>query len=139
METLYEQILHLIGGGSVGAIITYLFTLKSRVKRERAEAEILTVKSEHDRTDLQEDQFEFLQNKLDKYIRDYHELEETFRNKMHQLRDSIDNVAKENSLVISEKCNEIAALKSEITYLKGIRCYNFTCDKRIKVNPDKTE
>lgn len=139
METLYEQILHLIGGGSVGAIITYLFTLKSKVKREKAEAEILTVKSEHDRTDLQEDQFEFLQNKLDKYIRDYHELEETFRNKMRQLRDSIDNVAKENSLVISEKCNEIAALKSEITYLKGIRCYNFTCDKRIKVNPDKTE
>lgn len=139
METLYEQILHLIGGGSVGAIITYLFTFKSKVKREKAEAEILTVKSEHDRTDLQEDQFEFLQNKLDKYIRDYHELEETFRNKMRQLRDSIDNVAKENSLVISEKCNEIAALKSEITYLKGIRCYNFTCDKRIKVNPDKTE
>lgn len=139
METLYEQILHLIGGGSIGAIITYLFTLKSKVKREKAEAEILTVKSEHDRTDLQEDQFEFLQNKLDKYIRDYHELEETFRNKMRQLRDSIDNVAKENSLVISEKCNEIAALKSEITYLKGIRCYNFTCDKRIKVNPDKTE
>ena len=33
----------------------------------------------------------------------------------------------------------IAGIKSKIAYLNGIRCYDFTCPKRIRINPDKKE
>lgn len=52
---------------------------------------------------------------------------------------SIDTVSFEKSKAIADKCTEIASLKSKVTYLKGIRCYNFTCANRIKENPDKAE
>ena len=43
------------------------------------------------------------------------------------LGDTLDKIAFEKSKAISDKCTEIAELKSKVTYLKGIRCYNFTC------------
>jgi hypothetical protein len=51
----------------------------------------------------------------------------------------MDKIMLEKSQAISAKCNEIATLKSKVTYLKGIRCYNFTCKHRTITNPDKTE
>ena len=65
----------------------------------------------------------------------------TFKSKKKQveLREQMDKLMLEKSQAISAKCNEVASLKSKVTYLKGIRCYNFTCKNRIMVNPDKTE
>lgn len=51
----------------------------------------------------------------------------------------MDNIMFTNSQAISNKCNEIASLKSQVTYLKGLRCYNSVCSQRIKINPDKSE
>lgn len=139
LDSLYQWILSIVGGGGLGAAITYLFTLKSKVKTEDANAVIVQTKAEHEKLDLKQDKYEYLQETLDKYIRDYHDLEDNFRTKMREVRETIDVLTRENSRIISEKCNEIAALKSQVTYLKGIRCYKFTCMDRVKNNPDKSE
>ena len=137
-EWLIEWALTIVGSGSVGAAITYLLTINSKRKQENAKAEDAEVEVAQKKENLHQDQYEYLQKTCDKYIKDYHELEGDFRKQMLEIRDQMDNLIMEKSKLISNKCNEIAELKSKVTYLKGIRCYNFTCPQRIKENPDKT-
>lgn len=137
MTPLLEWALAIIGSGGLGATITYLFTFKSKKKQIEAEAEHQVISAEHEKLDLNQDRYDYLQTTCDKYIKDYYTLEQEFRQKLAGLVDQIDQLKLSNAQTISDKCTEIAQLKSKITYLKGIRCYNFTCDKRIKENPDK--
>lgn len=138
-ESLIHWALTIIGSGGIGAAITYIMTINSRKKIANAEAQTAQAKADHEILDLKQDKYDYLQETLDKYIKDYHELEQYFRDRMRELRDNMNSIIKENSMAISEKCNEIAALKAQVTYLKGIRCYEFTCPKRVKENPDKSE
>ena len=138
-DWLLEWALPIIGGGGIGSVLTYIFTFKSQTKIANAEAQVCAVKAKHEELDLNQDTYDYIQEKCDKYIHDYHELEQTFREKVRGLVAEIDDLTRENSKNISEKCNEIASLKSQVTYLKGIRCYRFTCNDRIKTNPDKSE
>lgn len=137
MDELYHWILTFLGSGGLGAAITYLLTLKSNRTKAKAEAEVAQINAEHEKLDLTQDKYEFLQSTLDKYVRDYHELESDFRKQLATIREHMDNLMRDHSKIIAEKCNEIASLKSQVTYLKGIRCYKFTCNQRIKNNPEK--
>ena len=101
-----------------------------------AEAESTELEVEHKKQDLKQDQYDFLQKTCDKYIKDYHTLENDFRKQLQTLRDEIDKISLEKSKAISDKCNEIAELKSKVIFLQGIRCYNFTCQNRIKNNTE---
>lgn len=139
MTPLLEWALAIIGSGGLGATITYIFTFKSKKKQIEAEAEHQVVTTAHEKLDLNQDRYDYLQTTCDKYIKDYYSLEQEFRQKLAGLVDQIDQLKLANAQTISDKCNEIAQLKSKITYLKGIRCYNFTCDRRIKENPDKND
>ena len=136
MQSLFDWALAIISSGSLGAAITYILTFKSKRLQAMAEAESTEVEVEHKKQDLKQDQYDFLQKTCDKYIKDYHTLENDFRKQLQALRDEIDKLSLEKSKAISDKCNEIAELKSKVTYLKGIRCYNFTCQHRIKNNPE---
>lgn len=136
MEQILEWALAVIGSGGLGACITYLFTFKSQKKKTEAEAESTVVEVEKQKEELKHDQYDYLQKTCDKYIKDYHELEGEFRRQLSGLRDQIDSLMLEKSQVIQEKCNEIAELKSKVTYLKGIRCYDFTCPNRLKTNSE---
>lgn len=138
-QSILEWALAVIGSGGIGAVITYICTFKSKKKQIEAEAESSMVYVEQKKTDLKQDQYDYLQKTCDKYIKDYHELEGDFRKQISELREQMDKIMLEKSQAISAKCNEIATLKSKVTYLKGIRCYNFTCKHRIMTNPDKTE
>lgn len=138
-QVFFEWILAVIGSGGIGAVITYIFTFKSKKKQVEAEAEQQVVEVEWKKQELKQDQYDYLQKTCDKYIRDYHELEGDFRKQIQELREQMDKIMLEKSQAISAKCTEIAALKSEVTYLKGLRCYNFICQKRIKENPDKVK
>lgn len=138
-QVFFEWILAVIGSGGIGAIITYICTFKSKKKQVEAEAEQQVVEVEWKKQELKQDQYDYLQKTCDKYIRDYHELEGDFRKQIQELREQMDKIMLEKSQAISTKCTEIAALKSEVTYLKGLRCYNFICQKRIKENPDKVK
>lgn len=138
-QSILEWALAVIGSGGIGAVITYICTFKSKKKQVEAEAESSIVDVQQKKTDLKQDQYDYLQKTCDKYIKDYHELEGDFRKQISELRGQMDKIMLEKSQAISAKCNEIAPLKSKVTYLKGIRCYNFTCKHRIMTNPDKTE
>lgn len=137
-EQLLEWALAIVGGGGIGSVITYLVNLKSNKKKNDAEAESAELSNECKKHELQQDQYDYLQKTCDKYIKDYHDLESDFREQIGNLRTQMDNILKEKSQTISDKCTEIAELKAKVTYLKGIRCYNFTCQHRVKDNPDKT-
>lgn len=136
MQSIFDWALAVISSGSLGAAITYIFTFKAKRLQAEAEAESTEVEVEHKKQDLKQDQYDFLQKTCDKYIKDYHTLENDFRKQLQTLRDEIDKISLEKSKAISDKCTEIAELKSKVTYLKGIRCYNFTCQHRIKNNPE---
>lgn len=139
MNPILEWALAIVGSGGLGAVITYICTFKSRRKIANAEAAEAEIDNEQKIFDLRHDQYDYLQQTCDKYIKDYHELEGSFRKEMVNLREQMDKVMSEKSQAIAAKCTEIAALKSKVAYLKGIRCYDFTCPKRVKTNPDKTE
>lgn len=139
MNPILEWALTILGSGGLGAVITYICTFRSKRKQANAEAEEAEIDVEQKTFDLRHDQYEFLQQTCDKYIRDYHELEGDFRKQMVELREKMDNVMSEKSQAIAAKCTEIASLKSKIAYLKGIRCYRFDCPNRVKTNPDKSE
>lgn len=134
MQSFFDWALAIISSGSLGAAITYVLTFKSKRIQAMAEAESTEVEVEHKKQDLKQDQYDFLQKTCDKYIKDYHTLENDFRKQLQTLRDEIDKISLEKSKAISDKCNEIAELKSKVTFLQGIRCYNFTCQNRIKNN-----
>lgn len=136
MQSLLDWALAIISSGSLGAAITYILTFKSKRLQAMAEAESTEVEVEHKKQDLKQDQYDFLQKTCDKYIKDYHTLENDFRKQLQTLRDEIDKISLEKSKAISDKCNEIAELKSKVTFLQGIRCYNFTCQNRIKNNTE---
>ena len=136
MQSLFDWALAIISSGSLGAAITYVLTFKSKRLQAMTEAESTEVEVEHKKQDLKQDQYDFLQKTCDKYIKDYHTLENDFRKQLQTLRDEIDKISLEKSKAISDKCNEIAELKSKVTFLQGIRCYNFTCQHRIKNNPE---
>ena len=136
MQSFFDWALAIISSGSLGAAITYVLTFKSKRIQAMAEAESTEVEVEHKKQDLKQDQYDFLQKTCDKYIKDYHTLENDFRKQLQTLRDEIDKISLEKSKAISDKCNEIAELKSKVTFLQGIRCYNFTCQHRIKNNPE---
>ena len=139
MNPILEWALAIVGSGGLGAVITYIFTFRSRQKQANAEADEAEINVEQRVFDLRHDQYEYLQQTCDKYIRDYHELEGDFRKQIVELREHMDKLMSEKSQAIAEKCTEIAGLKSKIAYLNGIRCYDFTCPKRIRTNPDKLE
>lgn len=136
MQSFFDWALAIISSGSLGAAITYVLTFKSKRLQAMAEAESTEVEVEHKKQDLKQDQYDFLQKTCDKYIKDYHTLENDFRKQLQTLRDEIDKISLEKSKAISDKCNEIAELKSKVTFLQGIRCYNFTCQNRIKNNTE---
>ena len=136
MQSFLEIALAVISSGGLGAAITYILTFKGKKLQAEAEAESTEIEVEHKKQDLKQDQYDFLQKTCDKYIKDYHTLENDFRKQLQVLRDEIDKVSLEKSKAISDKCTEIAELKSKVTYLKGIRCYNFTCQHRIKTNQE---
>lgn len=136
MQSFLEIALAIISSGGLGAAITYIFTFKAKKLQAEAEAESTEIEVEHKKQDLKQDQYDFLQKTCDKYIKDYHILENDFRKQLQVLRDEIDKISLEKSKAISDKCTEIAELKSKVTYLKGICCYNFTCQHRIKTNQE---
>ena len=136
MQSIFDWALAIISSGSLGAAITYVLTFKSKRMQAMAEAESTELEVEHKKQDLKQDQYDFLQKTCDKYIKDYHTLENDFRKQLQTLRDEIDKISLEKSKAISDKCNEIAELKSKVTFLQGIRCYNFTCQNRIKNNTE---
>ena len=93
MQSLFEWALAIISSGGLGAAITYIFTFKAKQQQALAEAESTEIDVEHKKEDLKQDQYDFLQKTCDKYIKDYHTLENDFRKQLQLLRDEMDKIA----------------------------------------------
>lgn len=121
-ETILSVLLALLGGVN---IFQFLF-LRATKKKYEAEARAAETAAEHGRVDLQQDQYDYVNSQLSKIQQEYYDLAAKYRETMTNHLQEIDN-----------KCNEIAELKSKLTYFKGLRCYCSDCDKRVRESPYK--
>ena len=67
-QSILEWALAVIGSGGIGAVITYICTFKSKKKQVEAEAESSMVDVEQKKTDLKQDQYDYLQKTCDKRL-----------------------------------------------------------------------
>lgn len=106
----------LLGGLNVFQMIFWRIEKRKMV----ADASALETEAKQKGIDLQQDQYDYLLEKLSKFQSDYFELLE-----------KVQKDAKGHAELINTKCNEIAELKSKLTYYRGISCYKSDCSTRI--------
>lgn len=115
----------LLGGLNIFQVIFW----KVEKRKMSADASALEAEAKHKGIDLQQDQYDYLLEKLS-----------TFQTEYFELLEKVQKGAKEHAELINTKCNEISELKSKIVYYKGLRCYKSDCSGRISHNPkDKEE
>ncbi len=121
---ILEIALTLLGGLNVYQLIYW------RIQKEKLIVELENQKTEakQKKTDLVQDQYDYVFGQLSK-----------LQNEYLQLQDKVRKEANEHSVVIQNKCNEIAELKSKVVYYKGLRCYRSSCNIRISNNPKEYE
>ena len=123
----------LLGGGGIGSFITCAFHFKAEKRIKEAEARQSEQTAESMATANDRDKFESMYVQITKMMQDYNNLSDDYRNYRQGATVKERNFQKK----VDEKCQELAALKSQVQYLKGLRCYNTTCPHRIKTNPEK--
>ena len=123
----------LLGGGGIGSFITWVFHFKSEKRIKEAEARQSEQTAESMATANDRDKFESMYVQITKMMQDYNNLSDDYRSYRQVATVKERNFQKK----VDEKCQELAALKSQVQYLKGLRCYNTTCPHRIKTNPEK--
>lgn len=123
----------LLGGGGIGSFVTWVFHFKSEKRIKEAEAKQSEKTVESMATANDRDKFESMYVQITKMMQDYNNLSDDYRSYRQVATVKERNFQKK----VDEKCQELAALKSQVQYLKGLRCYNTTCSHRIKTNPEK--
>lgn len=123
----------LLGGGGIGSLVTWAFQFKSEKRIKEAEAKQSEQTVESMATANDRDKFESMYVQITKMMQDYNNLSDDYRSYRQVATVKERNFQKK----VDEKCQELAALKSQVQYLKGLRCYNTTCSHRIKTNPEK--
>lgn len=123
----------ILGSGGISSLTTWLFHIKAERRLKIAEAEQSEQIVQSMITANDKDRFDLMYAQITKIMQDYNELSDDYRSyrrgaivKERTFQEKIDN-----------KCQELAALKSQIQYLKGLCCYNTNCPNRIKSNPEK--
>ena len=123
----------LLGGGGIGSLVTWAFQFKSERRIKEAEAKQSEKTVESMATANDRDKFESMYVQITKMMQDYNNLSDDYRSYRQGATVKERNFQKK----VDEKCQELAALKSQVQYLKGLRCYNTTCTHRMKTNPEK--
>ena len=123
----------LLGGGGIGSLVTWAFQFKSEKRIKEAEAKQSEKTVESMATANDRDKFESMYVQITKMMQDYNNLSDDYRSYRQGATVKERNFQKK----VDEKCQELAALKSQVQYLKGLRCYNTTCTHRMKTNPEK--
>ena len=123
----------LLGGGGIGSFVTWVFHFKSEKRLKEAEAKQSEQTVESMVTANDRDKFESMYVQITKMMQDYNNLSDDYRSYRQVATVKERNFQKK----VDEKCQELAALKSQVQYLKGLRCYNTTCTHRMKTNPEK--
>jgi uncharacterized membrane protein YcjF (UPF0283 family) len=122
-----------VGSGGIGSFVTWLVQLKAEKRLKEAEAAQSESTAESMNIANKKDKFEAMYVQITKMMHDYNELSDDYRAYRQVATVKERNFQKK----VDDKCQELAALKSQIQYLKGLRCYDTTCPNRIKTNPEK--
>jgi ribosomal protein L16 Arg81 hydroxylase len=130
---IISDLLTLVLSGGLGALIMQFYMAKVNKRKAQAEAEAAKVDAEQKKQDLHQDAFDTMYSELNKCMADYTTLSEEYREYRNKAREHEEVFQAK----VASKCEELASLKSQINYLKGLRCYNTLCPSRIKLNPDK--
>lgn len=123
----------LLGGGGIGSFITWACHFKSEKKLKDSEVKQSQHVTDSMATANDRDKFESMYVQITKMMQDYNDLSDDYRSYRQGAIVKERNFQKK----VDDKCQELAALKSQVQYLKGLRCYNTTCPNRIKINPEK--
>ena len=97
-----------------GTSIFQFFFYKYEKRKKESEVAAMELENRGKSQELDQNKAEYIQERVNKLQEDYL--------KMFEL--------------VQTKCNEVADLKVQITYLKGLRCYNTTCEIRIRKKED---
>lgn len=110
-----------------GLNIFQIIFWRTQRDKMRAEADASTTEAHRKEIDLQQDQYDYLLEKLNLFQEQYFDLSKRLQDEMQT-----------HINAINEKCDEIALLKSKLVYFKGLRCYRSDCSIR-KAIADKKE
>lgn len=138
-QSLFQWIGLLVGGGGLGAVITYLATFKSKnrialadAKTHEETAEQMHIESENKLEELERDRYEAMYSQINKMIEDYNTLSDEFR----EFRKEANEHEKDFMKKIQEQFCQLIDFKTKIKQLEKLRCYNEDCPNRIKDNPN---
>lgn len=122
-----------LGSGGIGSLLTWIFHFEAEKKLKNIEVQRNEKSLENITNTVDRDKFEYMYVQITKMMQDYNNLSDDYRS----YRQSAVLTERNFQKKVDEKCQELAALRSQIQYLKGLRCYNTTCPNRIKLNPEK--
>lgn len=125
----------ILGSGGLSSFITWMMHLNANKKLKEAEVAQSESVVENLQNTNNKDKFESMYVQITKMMHDYNELSDDYRAYRQVATVKERNFQKK----VDDKCSELASLKSQIQYLKGLRCYNTTCPNRIKTNPEKQQ
>lgn len=114
----------LLGGLNIFQLIFW----RTQRDKMRAEADASTTEAHRKEIDLQQDQYDYLLEKLNTFQEQYFKLSKRMQDEMQ-----------EHINAINEKCDEIAVLKSKLVYFKGLRCYRSDCSIRMAISAKKED
>lgn len=132
---LVISILSILFGGGLGAFFNQVYTAKVNKRKMKFEADEASVSVEQKKQDLKQDAYDTVYQQLTKCLADYAAISEEYREHIEKTRKYEESVQQQ----IHEKCVELASLKSKVTYLQGLCCYDTLCPNRIKTNPMNTK
>lgn len=125
----------ILGSGGLSSFITWMIHLSANKKLKEAEVAQSESVVENLQNVNKKDKFESMYVQITKMMHDYNELSDDYRAYRQVATVKERNFQKK----VDDKCSELASLKSQIQYLKGLRCYDTTCPNRIKTNPEKQQ
>lgn len=136
--TLLQWILSVIGGGGIGAALTYFATFRSNRRKAAAEATVHEENAEqaHIETEnkigvMERDRYEAMYSQINKMMQDYNDLSDEFR----EFRKDAAEQERKFIRKAQDRYSQLAELKAEIKQLKRYSCYDKECPHRIKDNP----
>lgn len=137
-STLLPWILSVVGGGGIGAAVTYFATFRSNKRKAAAEAivqeegaEQAHIETENKIGIMERDRYEAMYSQINKMMQDYNDLSDEFR----EFRKDAAEQERKFIRKAQDRYSQLAELKAEIKQLKRYSCYDKECPHRIKDNP----
>ena len=111
--------------------LPWFMIYRAEQKKKHAEANRAVSENDQLRLDMQQDQFDYLNDLLSKCLVDNADAREQLTRKTSEYLDKILELRREYSEKLIENLDEINRLKSKITFYRYYRCYDTECKNRI--------